>query len=403
MISALLIASLYSPTSINAAASVEPNQPSADDVSGSDVTQSAEEALSADIAAVAEEEGTSVEAVERDYRSSEALGEIAIKASSRWPDQFVGSAVSPADKGGPTLYIKGAAPAELLELADTQDVRVVDQQPYSFEELETRDIAAHQALVELGYLFATTSFSVENGRWIEANVAGTAADGAILTEAQIIRALPAGLRDDVRLTVDQDTGGYGDVNSFGGMLIRGGGNDICTSGWAVESTETGTTGVSTAGHCTGVDHIVHPGDGSHTTDYRAEHRGAWGDVEWHTTPQPEPDNFYASASDVRDVASVAQIAGISQDDYVCFYGRFSNDQFCGLQVLNVSVTCTASGVTNNRLVRMDDDGPLELGDSGGPWFYGTQAYGSTKGWCNNNAAFSVAAYYDAAIDVRVRR
>lgn len=402
VLATLLLASPYSTTSMGASAATDTSSTGADDVSIAAETQTAEEALRADIESVAAAEGITVDEPATNFAVSEALAEVAIEASNRWPDQFVGSASS-ADGAGPTLYVKGGAPAELVKLADTKGVRVVDGQPHSFAELEEREIKVHQAVVDLGYQFATSSFDVEDGRWVDVNVAGRA-DGGFLSPDEIIASMPAGLRKDIRVTVDQGTEGYGELSSFGGMWLRAGGANTCTSGWAVERTySTALTGISTAGHCAGIDHIVHPGDGSHTTDFVDSHRGAYGDIEWHTTPQSEPDNFYASASDVRDVASVAQIAGIGVDDYVCFYGRSSNDQFCGLQVEDVSISCTVGGVTNNRLVQMDVTGPATGGDSGGPFFYGTKAYGSVKGFCASKLSFSAAAHYDAAISVRVRR
>jgi len=51
---------------------------------------------------------------------------------------------------------------------------------------------------------------------------------------------------------------------------------------------------------------------------------------------------------------------------------------------------------------MDGPGVLIPGDSGGGWSVGNTAYGSFKGWCPDNVAFSVADLYDEAIGATVR-
>lgn len=129
-----------------------------------------------------------------------------------------------------------------------------------------------------------------------------------------------------------------DESAFGGMRIRDDGVFECTSGWSVRNVSTGTFGVSTARHCAGVNQIVHPGDAVHGWSLRGEHRGAYGDVEWGSTAQPEPDDFYADADSIRDVSSVEARSNISVNESVCAYGRSSNYRDCSLQVRDVSQT-----------------------------------------------------------------
>lgn len=41
-----------------------------------------------------------------------------------------------------------------------------------------------------------------------------------------------------------------------------------------------------------LNQVLHIGDGVHPTTLIGQHRGQWGDREWHTTPVAEPDDFY---------------------------------------------------------------------------------------------------------------
>lgn len=138
--------------------------------------------------------------------------------------------------------------------------------------------------------------------------------------------------------------------------------------------------------------------------HQAEHRGQWGDVEWKTSTEAEPDDFYSDATTIRDTAAIEARANISVNESVCGYGRSSNDRDCTLDVQDVSQACTNSGVFNDRLVLMDGD-TLIGGDSGVGWSLGNTAFGGHKGNCNpdfsNNDSWSVADLFDEAIGVRV--
>lgn len=195
-----------------------------------------------------------------------------------------------------------------------------------------------------------------------------------------------------------------DFQTFGGMWVRDDGVNECTSGWSVIRIATGTPGVTTAGHCTGINQIDHPGHGIHARVYQAEHRGQWGDIEWGTTAEAEPDDFYSDASTIRDVNAIEALANIAVNESVCVYGRSSNDRDCDLDVQDVSQACTNDGVFNDRLVMMD--GVTSIGgDSGGGWSFGNRAFGSVKGLCApnflNRETWSVADLYDEALGVRV--
>jgi len=355
-------------------------------------------ALEQDLTLVAAARGVSLDEARERYATSQTLDDVASQAASKWPAQFVGSSLSPAE--GPTLYVKGVPNPALLVLALEEGVRVVSDQPYSFNELEARKSRVHRALEALGYQYVTTSFDIADGRWVEAHVAGDPQ----LSEADILAGIPEDLRSDVRLSVGEDTTGYRDLEAFGGMALRADGSRVCTSGWSVKHQDLGITGVTGAGHCTGVDEVYHPGHGLHALTWRAQHRGEYGDIEWYTSGVNDPDDFYADEGLIRDVSGVEQRSEISVDEPVCFFGRTSDDRDCSLEVHKTSVACTNDGVFNDRLVMMNGRGVAELGDSGGGFSFGNTAYGSVKGWCEPEEwlTFSVASLYDQALNISVR-
>jgi hypothetical protein len=315
------------------------------------------------------------------------------------PNAFVGSALSNLPGGVPTLYVKGPADEFVRDLiiASGIDITVADNQPFSFDELEVRKLRVHHALEALGFRWVVTSVNITGAGRIPAAVTS---EPGLPDRLDVFSQLPDDLRSSVDLRISTTPVGV-DTTSFGGMLVTKNGADYATSGWSVVKTSSGVTGVTTAGHAVGANGIVHPGHGTHSFVFQTEHRGEWGDVEWHTTNYAEVDDFYSDSSEIRDVVFLEPRSGISVGEYVCQYGRFSNDRDCTLQVFDVSLACTLSGVFNNRLVQMDAITSIP-GDSGGGWSFGSTAYGSQKGWCFGKDAFSVADLYDEALGVTVR-
>jgi len=234
----------------------------------------------------------------------------------------------------------------------------------------------------------------------------TVEPGLPRTVADIVALLPADLRNSVQLTV-HDQPNVRPEEAFGGMWVRDDGDYQCTSGWSVRNLDTGTYGVSTAGHCRYINEIEHIGDGVHALSFQRQHRGQYGDVEWHTSSEYEPDDFYADADTIRDVIGIEQRANITEGESVCQYGRSSNDRDCSLTVHDVSHACTdaSDGITAHHLVVMDGDTAIG-GDSGGGWSLGGTAFGGHYGNCNpdfpNRDAWSVASLFDQAIGVKVR-
>jgi hypothetical protein len=377
-------------------------------IPGGDTTQrtgSAEQtraALMTDLGLVAQARGWTLEQAVAHRAMSDRFGQIQERLAIDRPGLYAGAMLSDLPDGTPTLYIKGAADEFVRELVDSAgfSVEVIEGRPFSWRELEARSIALNRRLAGLGFRDIVTSFD-ESTSTVEAVMKRVPAMGAVRAE-QVLGRLPAEFRRGVRLgLVDEDIAV--DEHAYGGMWMRDDGVNECTSGWAV--TNGVTTGVTTAGHCDGINQIVEPGVGALDLVHQAEHRGQWGDVEWKTSTHIEPDDFYASAADIRDVGSVEPRANITVGEAICVYGRSSNSRDCSHTVFRTSISCTNSGVFNDRLVAMNAKNTTIGGDSGGGWSFGVTAYGSHKGGCTvDNVVrnvFSVADLYDEALGVSV--
>lgn len=366
------------------------------------VFQSDDEALAHDLEMVAKERGWTLSQARDHYMSAEIVGEKAALVALNRPDAFIGSALSDDPTGSPMLFIKGTPDDYILGLISDagRPITIIDNQPFSFDELETRKLAVHRTFEALGFNYIVTSYDFQRQGHISVEV--TKEPGLQSAAEELVSLLPDEIRDAVTIVVS-DKPVAEDHAAFGGMWLRDDGVNECTSGFSVRRVSNSTPGVTGAGHCTGINQVNHPGHGIHTLSSQQEHRGEWGDVEWYTSTQAEPDDFYATATIIRDVSAVEARAAISVGESICVYGRASNSQNCSMDVNDASVSCTINGVFNDRLVLMSSGATTTNGDSGGPWYFSTKAFGGHKGKCGLLArnAFSVADLFDEAIGVKV--
>jgi hypothetical protein len=363
------------------------------------VLQSDAAALKEDLTLIAEAKGWTYEEALAQYEAAEAVGHLAEQIAAEHPEAFVGSALSDIPGGAPTLYIKGTADAFIRDLAGSAEVKVIiaDGQPYSAAELDERSDQLHGALVEMGYdnIFSATDITTGT---ITAEIETTSATTADI--ARVPDELPQGLTAGVELNfVDRLDNQL--EHGYGGARV-GGGNARCTSGWTVVHINSGRSGVTTAGHCDGMTWIYEDGEGTWNLDYQAQHRGNYGDVEWHTVSgHTTPAKFYASPSTLRNTRSIEPGNSISLGESICVFGRSTGTRDCTAEVEHIGVSCTINGQTTRRLVRMNAH-VTTGGDSGGGWSNGTRAYGSHVGVCSRGSVFTAAALFNSALGVQVK-
>lgn len=173
---------------------------------------------------------------------------------------------------------------------------------------------------------------------------------------------------------------------YAGLPIQSSnGSPRCTSGFSVTHTS-GAEGVTTAGHCP--DQLLY--NGTELT-FQAEARSHSSDVQWHTVPDAltirpwARDNFpFGSPPFARVISS--SVTRSSQDigDFVCKYGRVTGFG-CGVIVSRTRCPDWVPSCLSTFI--QVDGGSTDLasgGDSGGPVFFGTQAWGLISGAAGAN-------------------
>jgi hypothetical protein len=185
----------------------------------------------------------------------------------------------------------------------------------------------------------------------------------------------------------------------GGAKFTSAGGALCTTGFVVKNTA-GTTGVATAGHCEGMNTYHNPSGSTIATTIVAssEINDADQDVEVHTSGYIERPEFYAdSTTTARVLTGRRYKTSTGIDDNVCHRGEVTKYS-CGYvkQTNYTPVDQTGTPLRCGAVacgpyfVRVE--GP-ELacynGDSGGPVFASTVAFGLLKtgaasGYCERS-------------------
>jgi hypothetical protein len=362
---------------------------------------SEEEARMHDALIIVGKTGWSLEEVFEHFEKSNVVETVAVAIDERTPGVLVGSKVgSPGEP--PTIWLKGAMSSEaraIIEDADTP-IQVVDLQPRSHAENDDRLQRVAASLGAMGLeSFKLGSDITRRGRL------DLVIQGDPETSDRVMAGLdPTDTQEGIDISVQAERVGHDDT-IFGGMSVYNSSTSVgCTSGFTVRHIYGSTAiGNVTAGHCAGMDKIVHPGVGLHSYPYvnPPQHLGPYGDVELHNNSNVSsvPD-FYVYSS-VRSVTSIesAPSIGFSIDEWLCMYSQMQDDDDCA-QVSDQSV---CYDTTRCKLVEVDEDAQVG-GDSGAPWYNLFRAYGihvassnvsgtDPNGW----AVLSVADYFPEAI------
>lgn len=367
-----------------------------------------EQALAADLKTIAESRGWTIEQATAHHLAAVTVGEVAEQLATARPQIFVGSAVTDDPDSLPLLLVKGPADDFVRNLVSraTGPIQVVDNQPFSSEELKQRQALLYAELQTMGYEDVSVAFDIQR----EGQLVATARQQAPAptSSADAIARLSETLRDNVDLLLIDTEIGHA-TNSRGGIHIfqNSAPGNYCSTGFTVIN-GTGSPanwGVTTAGHCFSLDRDTHPTPfHTHVAPWASDHVGQFGDIEWHTTTSTTDDATFDAAptSDTRAVTSVETSGGITVGESICFYSWQQETSFCNT-VRFTSGSCDIGGGQQNMIIlnTLNSIG----GDSGSPCFWSNRAFGSIVGNCNfsgiGSDMCSAAWLYNSAIGKRV--
>jgi streptogrisin C len=374
------------------------------DVPAPQIADPISEAELTDLKSYARQEGLSLEFVIERYGWADNFALAVDKLREEHPDAFSGAAIVDAR----TAWIGFVAdpPQAAVQVMETfkqahAPVSVEVRSKVGYSEVEVRDAVAtvHFAALEAtGDREVDTAFDSETGQITSRVPSGSAkAFGLEKLQTAAVDSLRGSGLGRILERISVNVVGS-ELPTLGGTNahIGGEGWTTCTSGFTVQHWD-GRTGIATAGHCPDSQK-----DDGHVLTLRLQHEGQFGDMQWHTGPEDEPDDFFAGSStqlevDRRDVAAWGNpVVG----QLLCKNGK-SGFKDCD----NVRALWTCYWIYCS-LHRMQHHYGVD-GDSGGPWFYSNTAYGIHHGWVwepwESRSLFSSVGMLPQVLDVSVRK
>lgn len=370
-------------------ASLVPDHNHSHELDNEQYLQGAEEALQSDLLAL----GWSYKEALPYQSRVDGVRRLIRTITSKDPDMYTGAALAEEAEGTPTVYVKGRAHEFVREAASeaSVEIRLVDKQPYSFDDFVDRQRRTVESLNARGYdhVEAWSDIHAE-GRL---NVTVRPRPGRPAEANELLALLPSDLSDRTIVSFDSRAALRSDESAVGGQQLTG--QEMCQAGWAVVDGG-GVRGVTTAEHCESVTTINHRSDSAtHSTSLQDD--SALFDVAWHTTAGAETARFWARDTVIRDVEEVPSYWEIFEGVSMCAFSDQRDSHNCSADVLNHPHTC---GNPLEFWVRMDSDIQIP-GDSGSGWYWSRTAYGSHKGNCGSRDIHTSTDILEGALGVTV--
>ena len=324
----------------------------------------------------AEREGISVEKAIEKYAWQSPLAHLVNEIRLAYPDDFAGARIE--DDLTAWIAFSGTAPAEAATSiqAFPRAVRIIENRGFTEAGLEQRLNTVHNSVINNDNIdTAISTYDIASGLLtVEATLKNSEATPD--DKASVIDLLQAdlpvgnvastGITEDVHFNIVTSTPGGGDEDVTGGMKLS-----TCTTGFVLEHTS-GKRHISTAGHCGNNQRLI-DGNISIPLGSGIEHQGEWGDLQRHSVP-----SGYTLVNEFRydrgpnDFQYVYSTGVPMEGQSLWKYGKSSG------YTADRVYRCSVYYPEGRKLVAMHNR-KARGGDSGGPWFDGTTAYGIHSG------------------------
>ncbi|MFC9971487.1 S1 family peptidase [Spirillospora sp. NPDC127200] len=334
-----------------------------------------------DLKLVAQSDGISFKEAVRRWGWQNSFLKVADKLQAKHPGSYSGSEIT-GEGSGAWIGFKGAIPPEAITLARTLPVpvKLIGNKGFSEKELNDATVDSFSRVADHADVgTAEGGYEITSGAINISAVPRTRLDKAgqqrLLSRLRPVRSR-SGSPIAVNVTLAGKPEGGPKVNMHGGGFLNGNGN--CTAGFTVRKGR--TRGVATAHHCATKNSQFrfynHDHRGRFTTiSRRGSHGGRYGDMAWYSVGGYKAVPwFYYAPSKTRKV-NLYKWPKAGQK--ICNYGRVTNAKCTKVYKNGQCVKwsglpkyCGLTAVTNE---------PTKPGDSGGPWYWGNDAYGLLSG------------------------
>lgn len=190
-------------------------------------------------------------------------------------------------------------------------------------------------------------------------------------------------------------------------VLRGGASiSGCTAGFTIRLLDTTPyrNGLLTAAHCG--NSAGTPQDSSYATTYRGQHAGEYGEVQKHSSNDPDPKNRVITARTATSTTTraVTSYAYATVGQAVCNYGKTRTTSSCTtVRSVGRSFTANIDGTMTSigRMVQSNGSFTAQ-GDSGGPWYSSNSAVGIHYGKFEGYSTFSLVGFAQSILGIAVR-
>jgi hypothetical protein len=191
------------------------------------------------------------------------------------------------------------------------------------------------------------------------------------------------------------------LDLYGGLALSD-----CTSGFSIyKGSNISNRAITTAGHCSNSQSysgntLVYQNDERITGSYDSQSHKRSGASYPNRVYDAQGYPYYRTITAKRD--RVYQDVG----DFVCHYGKVTG-YGCGYIVSKIATPCGGGGAEYNTAIKVDSDPDGEGfdlaqgGDSGGPWFIGNTALGTTSCQQGYDAIYVATNYVEAALGATI--
>lgn len=341
-----------------------------------------------DMETVAQEEGIAVDEAAVRYGWHGDFSLVAMEVEQSHPDAFAGAEVDASGGQIATVSFVEEMPSGVIEILQRSPVpvRVLENVGLSLadraETVEAAHYAVYGELLRLsgGDTPDTSSYFDDSAMTVRVSVATSATDlvsssrlgelaGAAVEEKSAPLVAQGKLTSVPRVQVDLVEGDVaGEDTIRGGAYLTTGSQLVaaCTSGWPVKKLNSTQKGLITADHCTNSLRY----SGRNVLTWRKRLPSNRGDIDYRSSSESVGRAFYYATGQYRKVTGLSTPVN---NQRLCKFGRKSKNTCDNVRD---RTTCRNSYC---NLVSMDNR-KAAGGDSGGPWYSGSTAYGVHSGY-----------------------
>ncbi|MFD4957878.1 S1 family peptidase [Microbacterium sp. NPDC058389] len=318
-------------------------------------TSTPEKSLDAALAKEAASQGISTKALAAQMKWENDFATLATGLETAYPNDFAGAEISAST---PIIHFAAAAPEEArtLLLRFTPKVTIIENTGWSQASIAAAGESVHYQVQAQSASEVATSADVFTGK-ITVYVNSSDAAAASRAVSEVSSSVARGAGFDIALEVDPSLR-TGEDALYGGGAMTG-----CTSGFSVKQLPAISNGIITADHCGNSQTFA-----GIALTYRAG--SSTRDVQWHSTSSYAAPEIHWGLNGVYTVSGSANpVTGQT----LCHEGMTSGFD-CDTTYLANQCRGSYCGMMtmNNR--------ECQPGDSGGPWFSGSTAYGVHSGY-----------------------